>query len=265
MRNRRALVASLIIVCGIGMGGATIAAPVRTPAAKGAVAPDPASAPVPPVSFLAWPEVPGWRAEPLAAPATLPHLAPRSFTTADGLTRVTVSLLVLAPALHAGTPTRPQCGLGGVTSYQTWLPRELGHWTPFGPAGGGCFSTGQLAPAKDPAFRVFGQVRCRRSNFVQVFDFRSRAPREQAAATWRAGFRTLVVKAKTAAPCFMPEEMVYVADREGPPFVAVPRDAATMDVAAQSLCGSAGCAFYRFRRLDDGCWRLVDCNVRAGR
>jgi hypothetical protein len=265
MRGRRLLVVGTLVASLAGGVDAAEPPPLTPTPSSPVETRTPVDAPATPKASYTWREVPGWRLEPPDPAERLPHLGSRVFTIDQARTRVAVSILTLAPGLHAGSATKPGCSLSGVASYDTWLPPNLGPWTPLGAGAAGCFATAAMRPSPDPAYRVFGQVRCRRANFVQVYTFLSGAPEPLATATWRGSFRTLVTKARIPVPCLLPEEMIYLADREGPPFVAVRRTADVLDVAAASMCGSGGCAFYRFRRLDDACWRLVDCNVRGDR
>jgi hypothetical protein len=208
--------------------------------------------------FLQVPQPSGWRHDRDDESHGLPQLSSFSLASEDDRTRVTVSLYVFASTLPTGRSG--PCGLSGVLSAARWLPR--GHlWTPLGDPEGRCFWTTTPTASKDPAYQVQGQARCRRANFIELFTFSSRAAPAEAARVWRNAFRAVVLGTRTAAPCLSPEQMTYLADREGPPFVSVKRDPITTDVAAQSMCGSGGCGYYRFRRAR-GCFHLVDCNVR---
>src|SRR5262245_29754703 len=132
MRGGRSLV---VVVLMASLAGPVPAATPMPPAPR--PSPTPADTPATPKASYTWREVPGWRLEPPASTERLPHLGSRVFTIDGQLTRVAVSVLTLAPGLHAGSVARPHCGLSGVVSYDTWLPAHLGPWTALGAGAAG--------------------------------------------------------------------------------------------------------------------------------
>ena len=196
-------------------------------------------------TILKPPPLDGWTAEPSEPGVRMQRLADVVLTSAWS-SKITVLVRPFSPS-----PQQPRGSLGGFLTSATWLPRTT-TWIPV--AGQGtCFQSTSLRRSPDPQFAVWGQARCRRDNFVLIFNF---AAKEKNPPTWRRVFPRVVARTTTASACLTPEEMTHLADYEGPPFVVRRPDARTVDVAARSMCGSGGCPYWRCRK-DGPCFRLV--------
>jgi hypothetical protein len=198
--------------------------------------------------FLMPPQLPGWKTEPEEPDARLPHLSILRLRPDDGAVDVDVSAHVLA----LGRQGRDHVG---AVAAAEWLPKEK-RWRPVGSQEQHCFRQEALGTPDHPEYRFSGQARCRRANFVLIFNLFSRRDRQRSETIWEEEFSKIVIGTRTRTRCLGPEEMTFLADHEGPPFGTHAIDANTVIVAAQSMCGSGGCTCFRYEKRD-GCFHLV--------
>jgi hypothetical protein len=198
--------------------------------------------------FLTPPQLAGWKAEARGREYSLPRVSPFHLQSADGQVDVDIGIHVLARGRQG------KDHVGAILASE-WLPKNK-RWLPVGPGDRQCFRHESLSTTGGEP-RVFsGQVRCRHTNVVLVFNMFSRLDRRRSDATWKGAFARIVEGTKTAARCLDPEAMTYLVDSEGPPFGTRAVDSDTMIVAPTPLCGSDGCTCYRYEHKQ-GCFELV--------
>lgn len=199
-------------------------------------------------SFISVPPMEGWVSVAQEPPAGIPHLSRVHLHTSDGQAEALVSIHVLG----TGQPTgfRPS----GVIMLTDWLAPTR-NWKPTG-NDARCFRDAALSRSDSSQSPISGQVRCRRGNFMLVFNFWARSAGALSERRWERDFRDIVSRTETRAPCLTPQELTFIADGEGPPFVTRTAADGSVRVAARSMCGTAGCPCFRYER-NGQCFDLV--------
>ena len=186
----------------------------------------------------------------------VPTLSHVSLESRDGQNAITLFLAVFSSRLQKAQKQHQGMSFGRILSAGDWL-EGVKDWVPLGDEAAHCLRHGDLSPSPNPRFRFWGQARCRRSNFVVLANFASRHELSTARTIWGRAFPRVVLGTKTTTHCLTPEEMTHLADFEGPPFATRHAGSATVDVAATSMCGSGGCPYFRYAKVN-GCYQFVE-------
>src|SRR2546426_4889509 len=197
---------------------------------------------------LAPPDLAGWKTAPPDQDYRFPRLSPLRLQSEDGAVDVDIGMRVLA----LGRQVKDHVGAIPVDE---WLPKNR-RWLPVGQKAQQCFWQDSLSTAGSKQRIFSGQARCRRPNFLLIFNMFSRLDRRSSDAMWKNAFARIVLGTQTTARCLSPEEMTFLTDYEGPPFASRSVDPNTIIVAAAPMCGSGGCKCFRYERKV-GCFQLV--------
>src|SRR3989442_2397697 len=169
---------------------------------------------------LAPPDLAGWKTAPPDQDYRFPRLSPLRLQSEDGAVDVDIGTRVIA----LGRQVEDHAGAIPVAE---WLPKNK-RWLPVGQKAQQCFWQDSLSTAGSKQRLFSGQARCRRPNFLLIFNMFSRLDRRSSNAMWKNPFARILLGTQTTPRRLGPEATAVLTDSARPPLATRPADPNTI-------------------------------------